>query len=269
MHKLFQFDINLTKVLKSSRLQGNRDELMRIGIISDIHANLEALEATLKALSDQGADSYICLGDIVGYGPNPNECIERIKELKCPVLKGNHDEMAAVDIEIHNFNSMARSAILWTRDQITPENREYLNSLPYIYQNEFLFAVHSTPAKPENWDYILTIESALDALHDFTEPIGFMGHSHSPFFLEATSPEHGYIVRENILSVKSDCRYLVNVGSVGQPRDNNARSCCVLYDLDEHTLQRLRVSYDISVTQKKILDADLPVLLAHRLETGY
>jgi predicted phosphodiesterase len=242
---------------------------MRIGIFSDIHGNLEALDTVLKYLKENNIHKYICLGDIVGYGPNPNECVERIRELKCPVVMGNHDYVAIGKGDVTLFNVTARNAIEWTQGQLTKENLDFLSTLPFIYRTKHLIAVHSTPRDPERWEYVLTMDSALQNMEYYTEPVCFIGHSHTPFFLELDTKGNAQIIKDNPMILKDDYRYLVNAGSVGQPRDNNPKSAFAIYDTTQKTITLLRVAYDISTTQEKIINAELPIQLAQRLQNGF
>ena len=190
---------------------------MRLALISDIHANLEALEATVESLRKSGVEQFICLGDIVGYGPNPNECVDLIRSLECPTVMGNHDYVAVGKGDISYFNVSAKSAILWTREQLSKENLEFLSSLPFTHKQDNLIAVHSTPVNPEQWNYILTMDAALNSMSQFEEQICFIGHSHAPFFLSVDPSGEGRLVRESPLQMKKENRYLVNVGSVDSP----------------------------------------------------
>lgn len=242
---------------------------MRIGIFSDIHGNFEALEAVLKYFKDNNIHKYICLGDIVGYGPSPNECVEAVKGLKCPVVLGNHDYVAIGKGDVSLFNVTARNAIEWTQKQLTGENLDFLRTLPFIYRTKQLIAVHSTPREPERWEYVLTMDAALQNMEYYTEPVCFIGHSHAPFFLELDPEGNPQLIRDNPMIIKDKYRYMVNVGSVGQPRDNNPKSAFALYDTTQKTVTLLRVPYNIAITQEKIIKAELPIQLAQRLQNGF
>lgn len=217
---------------------------MRYAVFSDIHAHLGRLEGVLAYLKGSKIDQYICLGDIVGYGIHPNECVERIRKLKCPTLMGNHDSAAIGLEDINHFNYKAYSAILWTQKKLKKKNKEYLKTLPFIYQIDSFLAVHSTPRSPEKWNYILTADMALKSFQHFKEQICFIGHSHIPFFFQKEGKEKGELIRSNPMEIKTGCRYLVNVGSVGQPRDNNPKSAFIIFDDEEKTVTLKRLAFD-------------------------
>ena len=247
---------------------------MRYGIISDIHANLEALDAELGALRELGAERFVCLGDVVGYGASPNECVERVREIADEVLAGNHDH-AAVDLcGINAFNPYARAAVIWTRRTLTPENINWLRTRPYTHNfGSGLLAVHASPCSPPEWDYILGVEDARLQFDCFAERGCFVGHSHLPF-VALRDPGGGVELRGLGGSfVPGDGRrFIVNVGSVGQPRDGDRRaSGCLVEDLGPDRgveLTLVRSEYDVAAAQQKIIDAGLPAVLAHRLSSG-
>ncbi len=217
---------------------------MRYAIFSDIHAHLGRLEAVLAAMKESDIDRYICLGDIVGYGIHPNECLERIRELNCPTLMGNHDSVASGLEGSDHFNLKAVEAILWTQNQMKEQNKQFLISLPYSYKTKSFLAVHSTPLHPEKWGYVLNRDAAVEAFQHFKEPICFIGHSHVPFFFELDPSGKGEVLQENPIKIKKDHRYLVNVGSVGQPRDNSSKSAFVILDTKQKSITLKRVEYN-------------------------
>jgi diadenosine tetraphosphatase ApaH/serine/threonine PP2A family protein phosphatase len=247
---------------------------MRYGIISDIHANLEALEAQLTSLGELGAERFICLGDVVGYGASPNECVERVRAISEEVLAGNHDH-AAVDLcGIDSFNPYARAAVIWTRRMLTPENMAYLRDRPFTHVfGSGLLAVHASPCSPPAWDYILGVEDARLQFDCFAERGCFVGHSHLPFV--AVKDAGGGVELRGFrgpLELAASQRFIVNVGSVGQPRDGDRRaSACLVDDRgpeDGILLTLVRGEYDIAAAQEKIIVAGLPAVLAHRLAGG-
>ena len=247
---------------------------MRYGIYSDLHANLEALEVVLEQLQEiEKVDMLICLGDIVGYGANPNECIERVRETTEYVIAGNHDHAALDLTDIRYFNPYAKKAVQWTQETLTKRSNEYLHSLPlkYHFPEEDFMIVHATPSKPEAWNYIFSRQEARYELNSFSEKICFVGHSHQPLIIESHNNEINVIHANNgtdVIELKKECRYIINDGSVGQPRDRNPKSAFCIFDSDKMTVQIKRIEYDIEAAQKKILDAGLPELLADRLATG-
>jgi predicted phosphodiesterase len=242
---------------------------MRIAIFSDIHGNLEALSAVLKHLEEEGITNYICGGDIVGYGANPNECVDRVAALDCPVVMGNHDHAALGLTDITYFNPTARSALLWSRETLTQERKKFLNQLEFTYQANNMFLVHASPRHPDQWEYILTLESAETNFGFFKEQVCFIGHSHQPFFVGISSEGKVELITENPLSLQKNYRYIINVGSVGQPRDGNPNSALAIFDAIEQTVSLIRIPYDIEKTQKKIIAAGLPHSLAQRLQNGW
>jgi predicted phosphodiesterase len=232
---------------------------MRIAVISDIHSNLEALIKTLEIIEQHSVDTIVCLGDIIGYGANPNECIELVQRRCDIVIKGNHEE-AVLDItKAEHFTQNARSAILWTLNQITEENLVYLRSLSFVHRSSEALFVHASPCEPAEWNYIFEEDAAANAFHCFSEPLCFIGHTHMPaiFSTNGLAPE-----------ITKDERYLVNVGSVGQPRDRNTQLSFGLFDTDPWTYENIRAQYDVETTVKKILNTDLPARLGQRLLMG-
>lgn len=247
---------------------------MRYGIFSDIHGNLEALEAMVEALGAAGAERYICLGDIVGYGANPNECVDRVRLLCEIVLAGNHDHAATDLTPIDGFNPYARSAAVWTRQVLSPENREWLRDRPFTSVfGSGLLAVHASPCSPQAWDYILGVEDARLQFDCFGERICFVGHSHHPF-VATMDPETRVELRafeERDATVAHGMRAIVNVGSVGQPRDGDRRAAgCLVDDVPgaDPVVRLVRCDYDLELAQEKILAAGLPAVLASRLSNG-
>ena len=240
---------------------------MRYAVIADVHGNLEALEAVLKKLREESYDALLFLGDSVGYGPNPNECIEALKNKAQVLLAGNHDRAVVGLADTAFFNPHARTAVEWTQEVLTDENRKLLVSLPIAKQmrDENLYLVHSTPKEPEKWHYLITSWDAYKNFPFFSEKICLIGHSHVPAIIE--EPPEGKINMFNIRAeIKENHRYIINAGSVGQPRDGNPDAAYVL--LTENSAEIKRVSYDILLTQKKMRDAGLPDHLINRLAKG-
>jgi predicted phosphodiesterase len=241
----------------------------RIAVFSDIHGNFHALQAVLKSIEDEGADLLICCGDIVGYGARPNECVEAVRRLKVPTIAGNHDHAALLLTDISNFNDIAKAAVIWTRDVLTEENAEYLRRLPLTITDNAnnVFFVHASPKEPGQWNYILTMGEARTNFNYFTQQVCFIGHSHQPFIIENDS---GNLVCPTKLeiTIRPGRRYLVNVGSVGQPRDHNWRAAYCLWDLERQHLSIRRVEYDLAGSQNAIIQAGLPRELADRLGHG-
>ncbi len=240
----------------------------RIGIFSDIHGNLHALEAIMSALKEENLEQLFCCGDIVGYGANPNECIEMIRDLNCPVVVGNHDYAALGLANIEYFNEVAREAISWTSKVLTKDNRKYLKTLPFTHTEETFLFVHASPRAPEEWNYIINMGQAELNFHYFEQQICFIGHSHQPFIV---GMRNGVLSRLGPVSTEivEDTRYLINVGSVGQPRDRDPRACYAICDMNEKVVHIKRVDYDVEGAQNAILDNNLPRELAERLAYGW
>ena len=241
---------------------------MNCVIISDVHANLEALLAVQKRIKKLAPDKIVFLGDVVGYGAAPNECIEIIREMTPIQIAGNHD-FGAVDLtDTRLFNPIAREAIDWTADALSAGNARFLKNLPMTYVEDIdIRAVHATPFEPESWHYILSPNHALAEFDHFEETICLIGHSHQPVIFELKDTET-VVTRTDAMKIEMGRRYIVNVGSVGQPRDHDPRACLCTCDIDTGELKIERVEYDIEGAKKRILDAGLPSVLANRLSWG-
>lgn len=239
---------------------------MRLAVLSDIHANLEALEAVHRAGEQRGVQRWICLGDIVGYGADPRACVAQVQEWMAGAVLGNHDQAVAGLGNLGYFNAWARRAVEWTAAQLEPAQRQYLAGLPLsLAEGEVLFT-HADPGDPEGWGYVLSAREALAALRATAARLCFVGHSHQPLVCAAGA---GLLDIGEPIPLKAGERYLVNVGSVGQPRDGNWRACFLVWDQEEDTLEFVRSDYDLHRAQTKILEAGLPPLLAQRLAQGY
>lgn len=249
---------------------------MKYAFFSDVHSNLEALQAVLENMKKEGADKCFFLGDAVGYGPNPNECVELINQVAGVKLAGNHDWAVLDKMNTDDFNVFAAEAINWTKEQLTEKTKEIMLrfTLSHKIVEHGIFLIHSTPQKPEEWGYILSKEEAEAAFKDFKEQICLIGHSHQPiiFYLKEGEnyPEDisDADFRTFIFRPKEGSRYIINIGSVGQPRDENSRACYVLYNTEEKIVYYKRVSYDITTTQKKMREIGLPDYLINRLAHG-
>ena len=243
---------------------------MLILVISDIHGNLTALEAVL---ADAGEfDVTWCLGDLVGYGPDPNECVKRVRGLrglKC--LVGNHDKAALGDIDLSAFNADARRAVAWTRAALTPASCDYLRNLPETIENGKYTLVHGSPRQPV-WEYILDRPTATLNFPYFATPYCLVGHTHSPVIFtqfsesalcEERRPRRSEKIRLN------QTRRILNPGSVGQPRDNDPDAAYVMLDTDQGVWEQRRVAYDVAETQARMAGYDLPERLVTRLAFGW
>ena len=239
---------------------------MRFAIFSDVHGNLEALEAVLADARERKCTRFVCLGDVVGYNANPRECVERVRELDCPAVKGNHDEAASRLSPPGDLNEIAERAIAWTRDHLTDPDKEWLRGLPLQTRVHDFTTVHATLDTPEQWGYVF---NNLDAAASFTYQrtnVCFFGHTHVPMvFVRDESVRRERVEHVRIEAAK---KYFINMGSVGQPRDGNWRAAYGIYDTENNLVQQFRVKYDLAAVQKKIAEAGLPRLLAERLAIG-
>lgn len=239
---------------------------MKIAVISDIHSNLAALKRALEYIQSEKPDKIVCLGDIVGYGPRPNECIELIRE-NCQIsLMGNHDHAVLGLTDTYHFNQYAREAINWTRRTLIVQNKSYLENLPFSHHENEILYVHSTPEYPEEWHYILSGYEAKQYLERIRQKVCFVGHSHIPVVYGGESSN---IYQEEILLDFQKHKYVINVGSVGQPRDGDPRLCFIIYDTQSGQLRYIRLEYPIQETYDEILENQLPPFLAMRLFAGH
>lgn len=246
---------------------------MRVLVLSDVHANLTALEAALAAAQGRW-DRAVCLGDVVGYGPDPNEVIDRVKALDALIIRGNHDKAGSGIEDASDFNPVARKAAMWTREQLRPDNLDYLMKLPTgPAEFEGMSFVHG--ALRDEDEYVFTQAQALDGLLEATSPITFFGHTHL---------QGGFGMRDNQVQalhfkvpagatfaevpLDADGTYLLNPGSIGQPRDGDARAGFAIADPAAKTVQFWRVPYDIPAVQQRMSSAGLPEALVLRLAFG-
>lgn len=243
---------------------------LRYLVISDIHANLAALEAVLE---DAGHfDAVWCLGDLVGYGPDPNECVARIEELDATTVVGNHDCAALGRLSLEQFNQDARTANAWTREQLTSESRAYLESLPKRVETGDYTLVHGSPREP-TWEYILDVERARVNFQHYETRICLVGHTHVPgaFIQDVESDRYGVVVSPYPGSMPLDepnLRLIINPGSVGQPRDGDPRASYAILDTEAQNWEQRRVDYLIEETQEHMRAKNLSHRLIKRLELG-
>jgi diadenosine tetraphosphatase ApaH/serine/threonine PP2A family protein phosphatase len=249
---------------------------MRYLVLTDIHANLEALDACLFDARARGYDDTLVLGDLVGYGPDPNEVVERIIALKpLAMVRGNHDKVACGLEQAEGFNAVARSAAKWTLDILTPKNREWLADLPEgpTIVDDLVEICHGSPFDEDA--YIFDELDAVRALKVSTRPLCLFGHTHYPVTFELSAEAFDTVgpaaASEAQLALKRGAKYLVNPGSVGQPRDGDARAAYAIVDTNGNRAPRvelLRLKYPVEETQAKIVAAGLPEVLAQRLAVG-
>jgi diadenosine tetraphosphatase ApaH/serine/threonine PP2A family protein phosphatase len=245
---------------------------MRYLVVSDIHANIEAFTAVLDAAPRDTWDAFVVLGDLVGYGAEPNAVIDKVRELApVAVIRGNHDKAACGLDDGSNFNQIARYAAAWTGDTLTPDNREYLRVLPPgpIALDDRVEICHGSPFDEDH--YIFDAQDARRALESTRHRVCLFGHTHLPVvFAAAGGKFRGTVpdVDDLTVTLEDAVRYLVNVGSVGQPRDGDPRAAFAVYDSDGPSIQLRRVAYPVQIAQRKISKAGLPQSLANRLAIG-
>ena len=239
---------------------------MRFAIFSDLHANLEATEAVMADAQEKECTHYVCLGDLVGYNANPHECVEIVRALECPVVKGNHDEQACLTESSRDFNELAERAIEWTRANLSDEDKSWLADLRLTRQVRDFTIVHATLDTPAEWGYVF---NNLDAVASFTyqhTTVCFFGHTHvAGAFVRDDGVKR---IKTEQLMIEPGKKYFVNTGSVGQPRDGDPRAAYCIYHTDRNVVEQRRIRYDLPAAQKKIIQAGLPRLLAERLELG-
>jgi predicted phosphodiesterase len=239
---------------------------MKFAIIADIHANLEAFQVILADTKEQKCTHYACVGDVVGYGANPKECLKIVRDMGMPCVKGNHDEYCSIDEQLDGFNAHAAEAVNWTRQQLNEDERQWLKDLKYFRLVTSFSMVHATLDAPQRWGYVFDKLAAAASFTYQNTSVCFFGHTHVPVaFIRDTMVRGGSYSK---FKVDPSKKYFVNVGSVGQPRDNNPKAAYVVYDVDEGVIELRRLEYDIAAAQKKILDAGLPPRLAERLAYG-
>jgi len=242
---------------------------MRYGVLSDIHGNLEALRAVLRELS--GVDAYLCLGDLVGYGPNPNECVETVRALgSVHCVVGNHDLAAIGKYATDWFNFYAREAIMWTQEELSEPNRAFLASLPTKTTVPGAVVVHGS--LPDPMEYLVGEAEARSTFEAMTEPLCLVGHTHVAeyYWRENYSGEigHALLTKGGRIELQLGRRYIVNPGGVGQPRDGNPRASYAVWDTSQEVVEVRRVNYPLNLTQRRMKQLGLPSALAERLGVG-
>lgn len=239
---------------------------MKYAIIADIHANWEGLQVVLADAQANKCTHYACLGDVVGYNANPKECLDVIRSMGMPVVKGNHDEYCSVDSALEGFNPHAAEAVNWTRAQLAEEDILWLREMRYIRLVANFTIVHATLDGPKRWGYVFDKLAAAASFTYQNTGVCFFGHTHVPVAFVRDSTVRGGTYSK--FKVEPGKKYFVNVGSVGQPRDGNPKCAYVIYDMDEQTIELRRLDYDIATAQAKIRAAGLPERLAERLALG-
>jgi predicted phosphodiesterase len=243
---------------------------MLYGLISDIHGNLEALDAALDELRD--ADAFLCMGDIVGYGADPGICIDRVRGLPNLIcVAGNHDLAAVGNYDLGWFNPFAGAAIVWTADQLSEEHKSFLSSLPMKAHVDRALLVHGS--LPDEMEYITTVSEARRCFDSMPGDLTFIGHTHVTEYYcarrKGRSPQQVSLLSGGQVEISEDLRYIINPGAIGQPRDGNPKASVGLWDEEAGTVEVRRVSYDIGRAQAKMREARLPDALSERLSLGH
>lgn len=238
----------------------NKKPYMRIAILSDIHANLAALECAISHIDSAGVDRIYCLGDTVGYGPYPNECVELIRERCYATVAGNHDWGAVKKMQLRYFNRLGRKTLRWTRKRLTEENRIFLESLPLTVVDDGITFVHASPMVPERWTYIVSERESAEAFKALCTRVCIIGHTHIPTCISEDGTAQ--CLQEGI-------RYIINVGSVGQPRDGNPKTSFGIIDTAHWRYELVRLAYNIQHTCDGIDNFGLPKMLGRRLQDGF
>jgi predicted phosphodiesterase len=239
---------------------------MLYGVFSDIHSNLEALETVLLFFRERKVERFVCAGDVVGYGPNPNECVDRVRALSpLDIVVGNHDLAACGLKEFSRFNEYAKKALTWTNQVLNQDNQIFLSELPRNLTKEDFSLVHGSPRDPIN-EYLMNFSQYQENLPHLKSVVTFTGHTHIPFVI---GPDVTRILPEKVpFILNGDNKYVINAGSVGQPRDSDPRSACGIYDTGNSSFQLFRLAYDIDKTQEKMRKLRLPGFSIERLSWG-
>jgi diadenosine tetraphosphatase ApaH/serine/threonine PP2A family protein phosphatase len=241
---------------------------MKYGFFSDVHANLEALKACIIDFRSEKLDKIFFLGDAVGYGPYPDECVKLINEISTVKLMGNHDYAALGLMETDFFNQFAAESMGWTKSSISRKTIEIMSNFELQHEINDMLLVHSSPKEPELWHYILDMEDAKEAFDYFKQGICMLGHTHRPYIVSKDEEGEVNLSRQPEEILTENRRYLINIGSVGQPRDGDPRSCYLILDTSKNSVRHKRVSYNIKSTQKDMAKIGLPDYLIERLAVG-
>ncbi|MBI4322823.1 MAG: metallophosphoesterase family protein [Candidatus Omnitrophica bacterium] len=250
---------------------------MRYAILSDIHSNLEALSAVLDHLASERIDRYLCLGDAVGYGADPEACLGRLRACRAVSVCGNHEWACLGKLDVRWLNEAARTAILWTRDRLGFSDLDVLRRWPLVATEEAVTLVHGSLSHPDRFEYLVDLAQAVDTAKACRTAYCVVGHTHVPVVFEydcsTRQPARilssaGELAEVRLAQPADGMRYVINPGSVGQPRDGDPRASFAILDTQAGTLTVRRVAYDIAGAQRKIREAGLPELLAHRLAVG-
>lgn len=240
---------------------------MRIALFSDIHSNLQALEAVLADIKDQSVDRLVCLGDIVGYAANPSECLQLVTESGATVVLGNHDQECCREGGLQGYNRLALAGLEYSRTELSSAQKDQLSKTPYHKDEDGYTLVHASLFLPHRFPYVIELMDAAISLERQQQSLCFIGHTHVPKVWHA-GEELAELTAKDEVHLPSMGNFLVNVGSVGQPRDRDARACYVIYDAEKAHVTFRRLEYNLEAAQSAIVDAGLPEFLARRLELG-
>jgi predicted phosphodiesterase len=241
---------------------------MRYGFFSDVHANLEALKVVIADFKKEKLDKIFFLGDAVGYGPDPNECTSIIDDVSGIKLMGNHDYAALGLIETNLFNPYAQKSMEWTKSVLNEKSLKVLSNFSMDHRFDLFYLVHSTPKEPQEWNYIFDLDDAEENFHFFNKPACLIGHSHHPAIIKKYKDKHCFLHEKPWVQIEDGFRYIVNIGSVGQPRDGSNQACYLIYDVEEKRADLKRLPYDYKKTQTKMKKRGLPQFLIDRLSLG-
>ncbi len=241
---------------------------MKFAFFSDVHANLAALKAVILDFQTEKVDRIFFLGDAVGYGPNPNECVELIDQISEIKLMGNHDYAALGLMVTDYFNQYAAESMNWTRNSLSKKTIEILSDFELMAELDDFVIVHASPKEPKEWHYILDMDDVEESFKYFDKRMCLVGHTHRPFIISQNDDGNCIISHKTEEKIYDNRRYLINIGSVGQPRDSDPRSGYVIYDEDEKVIRFKRVDYDLSETQQQMAELGLPEYLIERLAVG-
>lgn len=240
---------------------------MKIAIIGDIHANLEALEAVLIAIEQEGVSQIVCLGDIVGYGPDPLGCIYRLKEVDARIILGNHDQAVLNPQLIHSFNNLARPSLLQAYEEVlNADERAFLDqAVLHVEENGAIFS-HANPVAPEEWEPLFMHDKITWCMNQLKHTVAFVGHTHyAGIYCKMKSR---IVLLTSSTAAIGSHQYLINPGSIGQPRDGDWRASYVIWDIERRYVELRRSEYAVQHTQRKILDMGYPEFTAERLSKG-
>lgn len=240
---------------------------MRYAVFGDIHGNLEALDAVLAALSKETIDEYLCVGDIISYGADPLLCLNKVMLLTRNIIAGNHEYACAGLFALSDLAELAAQGVIWTKKALPPKELEFFKSLPLIFENKDLVMAHGSLDFPQDFYYLCQPHEAKETFELLKKNVCFVGHTHRPKI---------FVKRDTIISlfpeykveINPDYKYVVNVGSIGQPRDGDARASFCIYDTEKQEIEIKRIPYDIETAQRKIIESGLPRVLAERLAAG-